>query len=68
MCEKEIKNGLRDRLDRIHEDLKLAFIHEEGFELTKEDVSDISEFMDDFLDDFLDDEIDESLKHINSRD
>jgi len=40
---------LRERLERIHEELKIAFIHEEGFELSKEDVVDVSLFFDDFL-------------------
>lgn len=40
---------LRERLGRIHEDLKVALSCEGEFKLTKEEVSDVSEFMDMFL-------------------
>jgi len=35
-----------EELERIYQDLQIALIHEEGFELTKQDVKEILDVLD----------------------
>ena len=44
-----MENELIEVLERIKEDLRIAFIHDEGFELSAEEVDSILQFMELFL-------------------